>query len=166
MQVILGHTTCRRQSSWHPVGPAAPPQRFGSSHKKTEPLIGLGFVFLARSEFGQLNALPVNLQSAVCGLPCATDCSVSIAPLNCSASREGLDLAGRKVRANWLSVLAVRQFEARGGFGALATILARHRPQLDAADRPVNSNPPIGSHSGKSGTASRLDLLFCGNDVD
>jgi len=44
-------------------------------------------------------------KSAVCRLPCATDCSVSIAPLNCFASREGLDLAGRKVRANWLSFL-------------------------------------------------------------
>jgi hypothetical protein len=157
--------TCRRQSSWHPVGPAAPPKRFGSSHKKTEPLIGLGFVFLARSELGQLNALPVNLQSAVYRLPCATDCSVSIAPLNCSASREGLDLAGRKVRANWLSFLPVRRFKARR-IWSISHNPRTARPQLDAADRPVNSNPPIGSHSGKSGTAGRLDLLFCRNDVD
>lgn len=148
-----------------PSRACGPAQAVRSSHKKTEPLLGLGFVFLARSELGQLNALPVNLQSAVCRLPCATDCSVSIAPLNCFASREGLDLAGRKVRANWLSFLPVRRFKARRIWG-ISHNPRTVRPQLDAADRPVNSNPPIGSHSGKSGTAGRLDLLFSRNYVD
>lgn len=111
-------------------------------------------------------------KSAVCRLPCATDCSVSIAPLNCFASREGLDLAGRKVRANWLSFLPVRRFKARRIWG-ISHNPRTARPQLDAADRPVN--PTYRKSFRKIGDSRstrppplpegrRLDLFFSRND--